>query len=113
CACVKGNQAAIVASASPFANDSKTIATSTGVTFTSKPTDSMTSFKTEEEVISESQGVETSSTDSPFASSTPSIHLDVLSLLSATHCFATSSISLSASAASYIMSSISSISHSN
>src|SRR5690625_1124167 len=110
--CVIGNHAATVASASPFANDSKTTATSTGVTFTSNPTCSIASFTTPDDALSESHGVETSSIDSP-SPSTPSIQLETLSSFSSTQRTATSSTSSPVSSASYIISSISSTSHLN
>src|SRR5699024_10912518 len=73
----------------------------------------MASFKTPEDALSESHGVDTSSTSTPSTSSTPSPHLATLSSLSSTHCLATSSTSSPESSASYIISSISSTSHSN
>src|SRR5699024_9637041 len=96
-----------------FANDSNTIATSTGVTVTSNPCWFITSCTTPDEARSESHGVDTNSILSPVPSSTPSIHVATLSSLSSTQRFATSSTSSPVSSASYIISSISSTSHSN
>src|SRR5690625_5836590 len=111
--CVIGNHAATVASASPFATDSNTIATSTGVTVTSNPFCSITSCNTPEDARSESHGVDTSSISIPSTSSTPSVQVSTLSSFSSTQRFATSSTSSPVSSASYIISSISSTSHSN
>src|SRR5690625_1260412 len=111
--CVIGNHAATVASASPFATDSKTTATSTGVTVTLNPFCSITSFITPEEARSESHGVDTSSISTPSTSSTPSVHVATFSSFSATQRLATSSTSSPVSTDSYMIASISSTSQLN
>src|SRR5690625_2726551 len=89
------------------------MATSTGVTVTSKPFCVNTSATTPDDASSESHGVETNSNFSPSTSSTPSVHSATLSGLSSTQRFATTSTSSPDSSASYMISSISSTSQWN